>query len=510
MKKLYIVIAITSLLSAWISSAHATVNANLWDSFIFLANTYDKETPESFKYIDIKFSGVNENSELQRALQKLVYHNLIKNIERRISPNSQISVEWFGQLSKKILWADLSINNSEETRKRALTYSDLEQLSKKIEEQKKPKWIKISSWFSVWKDLGEKGEIFYDVYNTLQRDFYGKEDVSKKELIEGAIIGLTQSTGDKYTTYFPPTQSEEFYESLESQNEYEWIGAYVEMQTPGEFIIISPIVGSPSAKSWLKWWDRVLEVDGKEITPETPSRQVVSWIKWPAGSIVELRIQREGKSQPITIKVTRGNIIIKDVEYEKKWRDTAYIQIKSFGDEIDTQLKEILEQVVADNSIKKIIIDVRNNPGGFLWKVSNVLSYIVPKWEPTAIVSTWNKDIPYTSQWYDLIDFQNYEVVFLQNSWSASAAEILVGSARDYLPNMKVIWEQSFWKGSVQTLRKYIDGSTLKYTTARWYTGKTRTWIDGIGITPDILLEYDETMFKNLKRDNQLDRALSE
>ena len=152
--------------------------------------------------------------------------------------------------------------------------------------------------------------------------------------------------------------------------------------------------------------------------------------------------------------------------------------------------------------MRKVIFDLRNNPGGYLWKVSTMLSYFVPKWEPTAIVSTGENDINYKSLGFDLIDFSEYELVFLENGGSASASEIMIGTVKDYYPEATIVGEKSFWKGSVQTLKTYYDGSTLKYTSAKWYTGKNRNGIDGIGVIPDIEIPFDDERWKKYKKED--------
>ena len=136
-----------------------------------------------------------------------------------------------------------------------------------------------------------------------------------------------------------------------------------------------------------------------------------------------------------------------------------------------------------------------------------MLSYFVEEWKPTAIVKYTKWEQQYNSKGYDLLDFSNYKIVILQNSWTASASEILIWTLQDYMDNITVIWENSYGKGSVQTIRGYKDGSTLKYTIAKWFTWKTQTGIDGIWITPDIELEFDIEKFKKDWSDNQLDAA---
>jgi carboxyl-terminal processing protease len=142
-------------------------------------------------------------------------------------------------------------------------------------------------------------------------------------------------------------------------------------------------------------------------------------------------------------------------------------------------------------------------------QVADMLSYFVPAWEKTVITKYYNWENFYKSRWYDLIDFSKYKLIFLENGWTASASEIFIGTIKDYYPQAKIIWEKSYWKGSVQTIKTYSDGSALKYTIAKWFTWKTHTWIDGIWIKPDIEIKMDKYWVDEYK-DKQLQRALRE
>ena len=196
------------------------------------------------------------------------------------------------------------------------------------------------------------------------------------------------------------------------------------------------------------------------------------------------------------------------MEYQRLDNQTFYIQLKNFGETSDTDFTAALSELKTYPQIKKLIIDVRNNPGGYLTEVSDMLGHFVPAGEATAIVRTSGKESAYKSHGYTTIDTSKYQIIILQNGWSASASEILTGTLKDYFPNAVIIGEKSFGKGSVQSLKSYYDGSTLKYTSAKWFTGKTAKWIDGIGIMPDIEIKYDDELYKTSKIDNQLQKAL--
>ena len=163
------------------------------------------------------------------------------------------------------------------------------------------------------------------------------------------------------------------------------------------------------------------------------------------------------------------------------------------------------EKIAKENPNAKTIIDLRNNPGWSLDEVAGILNFFVPKWLSVVNIKYKNFSTDMFSLWSDY-NFLNKEVVVLLNSWSASASEIMAITMKDYLADLKIVWEKSYWKWSVQNLDWYSDSSSFKYTTAKWFSWKTKTWIDWVWITPDLELKLDEAQFKNWI-DNQLDYA---
>ena len=359
----------------------------------------------------------------------------------------------------------------------------------------------VNSWD---KNINQKKKIFLDVYKTILESHYDNENIKEEDIIYSAIQWLADWTWDKYTTYFPPSDNKDFIESLNWN--YEWIWAYVDMEKPWEVIIVSPIVWWPAEKAWIMWWDIVIWVNWVKIKKDNSLKEVISWIKWPSWTDVELEVKRWEKI--INIKVTRAKIIINDIEYKLMTKDAFYLQIKSFWPNVSEEFKKSLENLKGRKSVKKIIIDLRNNPWWYLEQVIDMLSYFVSEWEPTAVVKYKWSSTNYSSKGYDLIDFSKYKIIIIQNSGSASASEIMIWTIKDYYPNSELIWTKTYWKWSVQTIKPYLDGSTLKYTVAKWFTWKTETWIDEVWIEPTIKLELDIEKFKEDGSDNQLNKAL--
>lgn len=467
--------------------------------FMFFWDFFTKELPESYKYIDVKFVDLWNDLELRDSLQKLIYLDLIRNSNTKINPSRKINLYTFLKLSENILsWDFINWSKKEDLLKELTTVSDFRLINSILDEKE----IEFDFWIDD-KTLRSKKLIFSDVYDTILNHHYEKDNLDKEWIIDSAIEWLVDWVDDKYTTYFPPTESKDFYDSLNW--EYEWIWSYVDMEEPWMMRIVSPISDSPAEKAWLKWWDLILKVNGIEVTKENSLKEVVSWIKWKAWTIVKLTIKRWEKV--FDVDVTRWKIIITDIEYKLLSKNIFYLDIKSFWDSVSDEFKDALNELNKNKKVKKIIIDLRNNGWGYLWEVVNMLWYFVPAWKPVAVVRYPDDSKVYYSKWIELVDFSKYEIVILENSWTASASEILIWTLKDYYPDITIIWEKSFWKGSVQSMKSYVDWSSLKFTVAKWFSWLTETWIDWIWITPDIELEFDLEKYKKFEIDNQLEKA---
>ncbi len=468
--------------------------------FNYYAHVFREHTPASYKYINLEYTDVAKWTKLYDSLQILVYYNLIDNRKARIYPRGNLTAFGLYTLSEKVLWVELlKYINETDLKTRQGSMNDLIFITSRFNKEVK---ILKNNWDS--KLINEKKEVFQDVYKVLTTQHYKKDQYTEVELLDKAIDWLTQWTNDKHTTYFPATENKDFQDSL--NGEFEWIWAYVEMEKPGKFMIISPITDSPAYKAGLKWGDQVIKVDWIEILQENSAKEVISWIKWKKWTPVLFTINRKGKE--LELEVIRDKIIIKDITTELINTNTFLITIKAFWPNVSENFRLALEELSEKKHVRKIIIDLRNNWGGYLDQVADMLSYIVPEGEKTAVIKylKWNQD--YISSWYELIDFSKYKIVLLQNSGTASASEILSGTIKDYFPESVSIWEQSYGKWSVQRIKQYKDDSLLKYTIARWYTWWTETSIDLIWLTPDILLEFDSETYKKYERDNQLIKAI--
>jgi len=467
-----------------------------------------KEIPDSYKYISLNFRWIKKDSKLYKSLQKLVYLNKLENKNILINKNKKLSKYTFFKLSEKIFWLNFTFLDAELLKKHKTTQNELNQIKNLLQDIsdidiKNVKNLLQNEKTSLKKEISQKKEIFSDVYSILLNNHYDKKNIKEKDIMTSAIEWLAKWTKDKHTVYFPPTKSKNFYESL--SGEYEWIWSYVDMEKPWFVKIVSPISWSPSQKAWLKWWDIITKVDDKEVLKENSLKEVVSWIKWPAWTKVKLTIKRLDKN--LEIIVTRAKIVLKDIEYKLIGKNIFYIEMKNFWDNISIEFEKAIQDLKKQKYINRVIIDLRNNWWWYLWEVVNILWHFVKRWDPTAIIKYTDDVKKFYSLWYDLVDFSKYDIVILQNSWTASASEIMIWTIRDYYPEVKIIWEKSYWKWSVQTIKNYSDGSTIKYTIAKWFTWLTETWIDEKWIEPTIKLEFDMEKYNKSKIDNQLEKA---
>ena len=471
------------------------------DFFRFIALNYKNDIPKTYQYINLNFKDIGNDPALKEALQILVYSDIIENKEIKLYPKRPLNAYTFYNFldTKLNLYAIPSDETESELKKRNTKKYDLVNVNQELEKFQE----QLNAKEKKEKNISAKQKIFTDVYDTLLTSHYDKDKLTEDKLINSAIDWLTKWTDDKFTTYFPPTEKNNFDADLNGK--YEWIWAYVDMEIPWEFKIISAISWTPAELAWLKWWDIVTFVDSKEITKENTLQEVVSWIKWPAGTKVKLTVKRW--EETLVIEIARAKIVIKEVEYKIVNNKIFYIQIKTFWDTVKEEFEVALNSMKENNNITTLILDLRNNPGWYLDQVTDMLWFFVPEGNPTAVIKYKDYKTTATSRWYTLIDFSKYKIIILQNSWTASASEIMIWTIKDYYPEATLIWEKTYWKWSVQTIKPYDDWSALKYTIAKWFTWKTETWIDLVWIKPDIEEKIDEVKYKEWY-DSQLEKAI--
>ncbi len=341
--------------------------------------------------------------------------------------------------------------------------------------------------------------LFWKVWDLLKEKYVDKNSLDAQKLVYGAIRGMLRATNDPYSTFFDPAETKSFSQDLEGS--FEGIGAELGIKD-NILTVIAPLADSPAAKAGLRAGDKILKV-GDKTTADTTIDEAVDLIRGKKGTEVKLTVLRLGEDGVREISIVRDTISIKSVELEFKPDGIAYLKITKFGDDTAKEFDAAANQIISQ-SAKGIVLDLRNNPGGFLDKAVSVASRMIPKGE--LVVSeednTGKKDNLYTSGGDRL---SSLPVVVLINEGSASASEILAGALRDNRA-VQLIGKKSFGKGSVQELIDLPGNSSVKITVDKWMT-PNGDYIMDEGITPNIEVDLTQEDFDN-NRDPQLDKAL--
>ncbi len=328
---------------------------------------------------------------------------------------------------------------------------------------------------------------FWKAWNALQENYVithaSSTLPSVKDRLYGAISGLASSYGDPYTVFFPPTEAKAFADNISGS----FAGVGMEIGIKDDVLtVIAPLKGTPAQAAGIKTGDQIIAID-KKSTDSMSVDEAVNEIRGPAGTTVDLSIVRSGK--PLDIKITRETIQVPETD---DGLDTAsgvyHIALYEFTSNSANLFDQAFRRFLASGS-KKLIIDLRGNPGGYLDAAVDIASHFLPK--GTTIV-TEDFDGKATNQVHTSLGYDDVpagtEVVVLIDGGSASASEILAGALQDNHV-ATLIGTKSFGKGSVQTLLP-LDGGSLKVTVARWITPAGH-WIMGNGITPDITVAYN-------------------
>jgi len=341
-------------------------------------------------------------------------------------------------------------------------------------------------------------DIFWESWKLLEDNYVGKDKINRQDLVYGAAAGLVKSLNDPYTVFFTPTESKKFLEDVSGS--FSGIGAEVGIKK-GQLLIISPLKDSPAERADLRAKDRILKIDDKS-TLDLTIEEAVGLIRGEKGTIVNLLVDRDGFEKLKEFKIKRDTIKIPVIKYEVK-NGVAVVSMYSFNQELSSEFRKVSKEII-NSGVKKLVIDLRNNPGGYLDVAQEIASYFLPLGKVITIESYANDDKDYLrSRGYDL--FKDFKVVVLINSGSASASEILAGALRDNL-GYKLIGEKSYGKGSVQEVKDLKDGSSIKVTIAKWLT-PNGTAINEVGLEPDIKVEVTEKDIEK-KYDAQLEKAI--
>jgi carboxyl-terminal processing protease len=331
--------------------------------------------------------------------------------------------------------------------------------------------------------------LYWEVWDGLKNNFVDKNKIKDEDLFYGSLKGMAAAAGDPYTVFMDPQDAQTFSNDLAGT--FQGIGAEVGMRSD-VITVIAPLDGTPAKKAGLLAGDKIYAVDGVSTLGLTID-QAVSKIRGPQGTTVTLTIIR-GKDKPRDIKITRSVIMVKSVTTEMRPDGIFVIRVSNFNDDTAGLFGQAVTAAVAKKP-KGIILDLRNNPGGYLDTA-------------VAMASEWVKAGPVVAEQFGdnhrneypsngLARLANFPTVVLVNGGSASASEILAGALRDY-KKATLVGEKTFGKGSVQTLDDLSDGAVLKVTVAKWLT-PAGDFINEKGITPSVVVPLTQSdLDKNL------------
>lgn len=342
-------------------------------------------------------------------------------------------------------------------------------------------------------------DLFWEVWKDVKNDHVG-QPVNEEKILYGAITGIVAGLDDPYSAYFTPEQSQGFMDEI--NGEFEGIGAEVSIKN-NALVVVTPLPDSPAMKAGVQPGDRIVSIDGVD-TQTLSLNEAVGKILGEKGTTVTLLLQR-GAQEPFEMTITRDRIHVDSVTGETLTVDDkriTYIKIKQFNKDTYPLFSAIAAQITIDRP-DGIIIDLRNNPGGYLDSAVDVVSEFVSDGTPVVYErKSDGKDVAYKTDGSPKLT--GFTTVVLMNPGSASASEIVAGALQDY-EKATVIGTTSFGKGTVQDVRTYSDGSTLKLTIAQWLTPQKKV-IDKTGVVPEFYKENTTDDYMN-NRDPQLDAA---
>ncbi len=339
---------------------------------------------------------------------------------------------------------------------------------------------------------------FWEAWNIVHEQ-YVEQPIDDELLMQGAIRGMMDALGDEQTFYMEPQVYENETSSLQGQ--YEGIGAYVD--TDGDYLtIVSPIEGSPADQAGLQPGDKVIAIDGEDMTGVAPEEARLK-VLGPEGTKVTLTVTREGAPDPLEFTITRAQIEIRSAEGKMLEQNIGYIDINTFGEQTTSELRAALGDLLQQNP-RGIIIDLRNNPGGYLSTSVEVASEFID--EGVVLYEEYGDGRRDTHRALGNGQATDIPLVVLINEGSASASEILAGALQDY-ERATLVGVKSFGKGSVQNWVPLSNNQgAARVTIARWLTPDERQ-IDHIGLMPDVIVEMTAEDFES-ELDPQLDAAM--
>ena len=350
-------------------------------------------------------------------------------------------------------------------------------------------------------ELYEKIDLFGEVLEIIKQEYM--DDVNQVDIMDSAINGLLQSL-DPYSAYMSPKSFEGM--QTDTKGEFGGLGIEIGMES-GVVKVISPIDDTPAANAGIKAGDYIVKINDEQVQGKTLT-QAIELMRGTIGSSIKLTVRRKNVRNALEFKITRAIIEVKSVEAKiiGNKKEIGYLRLKSFNENSDEQLFKNINSFEKNNKLVGYILDLRNNPGGLLTQAINITDFFLDEGE---IVSTKGRKITETRRFFskkgDNIDGK--PLIVLINNGSASAAEIVSGALKDHKRAI-ILGENSYGKGSVQSIIPLKNGGGLRLTISKYYLPSGKS-ISEVGVSPDIFVEEVGNDFKiNTDTDNQLKYAV--
>ena len=357
----------------------------------------------------------------------------------------------------------------------------------------------LSSANSSEVDIYKKIDLFGEVLEKINREYI--DEINQSESMDSAINGLLQSL-DPYSSYMSPEILEEM--QTETSGEFGGLGIEVSMEA-GVVKVISPIDDTPASKAGLKAGDYIVKINDTQVQGKSLS-EAVDLMRGPVGSSIELTVRRRGEKKALTFNITREIIEIQSVKSELLEENIGYIRLTSFNENSSDQIEKQIKKLKKNKNLNSFILDLRNNPGGLLNQAIRISDFFLENGE---IVSTKSRKKSDNRKWFakkgDITDGKT--LLVLINYGSASASEIVAGALKDHKRAI-VVGENSYGKGSVQSIIPLKNRGAIRLTVAKYYLPSGKS-ISEVGVRPDIEVNEEGDNFKiRTETDNQLNYAI--
>ena len=348
-------------------------------------------------------------------------------------------------------------------------------------------------------DIYKKIDLFGEVLEKINKQYV--DEIDQSEGMDSAINGLLQSL-DPYSSYMSPEIFQEM--QTETSGEFGGLGIEVSMEA-GVVKVITPIDDTPASKAGIKAGDYIVKIDNVQVQGKSLS-EAVDLMRGLVGTEIELTVRRRGEKKALTFKIRREIIEIQSVKSDLLENNIGYIRLTSFNDNSSDQIKEKIKKLKENENLKAFILDLRNNPGGLLTQAIKISDFFLDNGE---IVSTKSRKKSENRKWFarkgDITDGKT--LVVLINYGSASASEIVAGALKDHKRAI-LIGENSYGKGSVQSIIPLKNKGAIRLTVAKYYLPSGKS-ISEVGVRPDIEVNEEGNDFRiKTDTDNQLNYAI--